>query len=497
VNIATSATQTVNSKLSLKLGSGLQFERIIGSSQADSLTGNSLANILTGNAGADVLNGGLGSDTLDGGAGNDLYVFGGATTGGETDTIVETPSLDSDTLDFSSRTVAVTVSIATGAQQQVHTDRKLILSSGLAVENVIGGSGIDTLTGNSRANILTGNAGHDVLNGGLGSDTLNGGAGNDTYVFGGATSGGEIDTIVETPSLDSDTLDFSSRTSAITVHIGTGAQQQVHTDRKLILGSGLAIENAIGGSSHDSLTGNSRSNTLTGNTGNDILNGGLGSDFLIGGPGSDRYVFGGATVGGELDTITELSNLDQDTLDFSSRTTAVKMNIGDSVNQQQVHTDRKIKLSSGLGIDIVLGGSGDDTLTGNSSNNVLVGNGGKDKLTGNSGRDILIGGLGLDTLSGGNDDDVLISGRTTHDATPSSLGSLLTGWISGSSYATRVAALKAGVGSPAVTLKAKTTALNDSGEKDSLTGGSGADWYFKAIDEAILDLFSGEIVEAL
>lgn len=171
------------------------------------------------------------------------------------------------------------------------------------------------------------------------------------------------------------------------------------------------------------------------------------------------------------------------------------LNISDSVNQQHVHTDRKIKLWYGLGIEIVLGSSGDDTLIGNSSNNVLVGNGGKDKLTGNSGRDILIGGLGLDTLSGGNDENILISSRTTHDATPSSLGSLLTGWISGSSYATRVAALKAGVGSPAITLKAKKTAFNDGVEKDSLTGGSGTDWYFKALDEVILDLFAGEIIE--
>jgi Ca2+-binding RTX toxin-like protein len=173
------------------------------------------------------------------------------------------------------------------------------------------------------------------------------------------------------------------------------------------------------------------------------------------------------------------------------------VNISDSVNQQQVHTDRKIKLSSGLGFEIVLGGSGNDTITGNSSNNVLVGNAGNDTLKGNSGRDILIGGLGLDTLSGGNDDDVVISGRTTHDASPTSLGTLLTGWISGNTYATRVAALKSGIGSPVVALKAKTTVLNDSSEKDSLSGGSGTDWYFKALDEVINDLISGEILESL
>lgn len=136
-------------------------------------------------------------------------------------------------------------------------------------------------------------------------------------------------------------------------------------------------------------------------------------------------------------------------------------------------------------------------ITGNSSNNVLVGNGGSDTLIGNSGRDILIGGLGLDTLSGGSHDDILISGRTTHDASPTSLGTLLTGWISGSPYGTRVTNLKAGVGSPVVALKPTITVLNDSGEKDNISGGSGTDWYFKALDEVITDLLSGELVEAL
>jgi hypothetical protein len=265
----------------------------------------------------------------------------------------------------------------------------------------------------------------------------------------------------------------------------------------LKLGSGLQFESIIGGSGNDTLTGNSLPNILTANAGNDVLNGGPGSDNLIGGVGSDRYVFGIAGVGGELDTITEASSLDQDTLDFSSRTVAVTVNISDSVNLQQVHTDRKIKLSSGVGIEIVLGGSGDDTITGNASNNVLVGNGGKDRLTGSSGRDILIGGLGLDTLSGGDDEDILISGRTAHDASPVSLGALLSGWSSSSAYATRAAALKAGVGSPVVATKPKTTVLNDSGEKDVLAGGLNTDWYFKAIDEDISDLLGVEIVELI
>ncbi len=206
-------------------------------------------------------------------------------------------------------------------------------------------------------------------------------------------------------------------------------------------------------------------NTLTSNAGNDILNGGLGSDTLIGGIGNDTYVFGGATVGGETDTITEASGAGTDTLDFSSRTMAITVNISDSTKAQQVHTDRMLKLSSGLGIEIVLGGSGNDRLTGSSIANVLVGNGSNDTLIGNKGRDILIGGTGLDTISGGDGEDIIITGRTTSDASPANLATLLTAWQATTSYSTRVAALRRGVGSPKVSLIKKTNVLNDSGAR--------------------------------
>jgi len=495
MSLGTTVDQIVNQNVRLRLNSASAFENLIGGAGYDILTGNAHPNRITGNEGGDRIDGGSASDVLVGGSGNDHYIFKADGVADEVDSIIEASGRESDTLDFSALSIPVKVNISTGAQQTIHTNRSLILGSGVGVENVVGGFGNDRLIGNSRSNTLVGNAGNDIINGWLGSDQLIGGPGSDTYWFGRATVGGEVDTISETARQDSDKLDFSSRLTAVRVNISTGLQQIVHTDRSLILGSGLAIENITGGSGDDSLTGNSLANTVIGNAGNDILNGGLGSDLLIGGRGDDRYVFGGATVGGEPDTITEASNLDRDTLDFSSRTIDVTMNISDSVNQQQVHTDRKLKLSSGLGIDIVLGGSGNDRLTGSSIANVLVGNGGNDTLIGNSGRDILIGGQGLDTISGGNDDDIVIAGRTTSDANPANLSTLLTGWLASTSYSTRVAALRAGVGSPKVSLVKKSNVVNDSGQDDQLSGGAGTDWFFRATDDVIADLFSGELLD--
>ena len=70
-------------------------------------------------------------------------------------------------------------------------------------------------------------------------------------------------------------------------------------------------------------------------------------------------------------------------------------------------------------------------------------------------------------------------------------------WISANSYATRVANLRAGVGTPTVSLKATINVLNDAGEDDSLTGGAGTNWYLKALDDMITDLLAGEILDVL
>jgi Ca2+-binding RTX toxin-like protein len=110
---------------------------------------------------------------------------------------------------------------------------------------------------------------------------------------------------------------------------------------------------------------------------------------------------------------------------------------------------------------------------------------------------LLIGGLGRDSLDGGTDDDILIAGRTTHDGLTANLNIVRQEWSSSLSYTSRVSRLRAGVGSPAVSLKARTSVLNDAGDDDSLTGGSGSDWFLRALDDAILDLATSELIDLL
>ena len=204
-------------------------------------------------------------------------------------------------------------------------------------------------------------------------------------------------------------------------------------------------------------------------------------------------------------TFCESAGQGTDSLRFASLSVDVVLNLGTSL-VQQVHANRSLKLNSASTIENAVGGTGADTLTGNAlsnrlwgndGNNILVGLAGDDMLFGGAGRDLLIGGLGADTLDGGNGDDILIAGRTTIDTNIARLSTLRTEWVSANTYQDRITNLRAGVGSPIVSLQATINVLNDANEIDTLTGGTGFDWYFQAVDDVITDLFAGAVVDVL
>jgi Ca2+-binding RTX toxin-like protein len=398
LDLGSTAAQSVHSNRTVKLDSISTFENIIGGSGSDVLTGNALANTLTGNGGADTLNGFTGNDTLIGGLGDDTYTFSVPTAGAEADLVTELADQGTDTFDFATLTVGVTLNINNNAIQNVHSNRTLKLNSFSTFENVIGGSGSDVLTGNSLANTLTGNGGSDTLNGFTGNDTLIGGLGDDTYTFSVPTAGAEADLVTELADQGTDTLNFAALTVGVTLNVNNNAVQNVHTNRTLKLNSFSTFENVIGGSGSDVLTGNALPNTLTGNGGADTLNGFTGNDTLIGGLGDDTYTFSVPTAGAEADVVTELANQGTDTLNFAALAVGVTLNINNNAIQN-VHTNRTLKLNSFSTFENVIGGSGSDVLTGNALANTLTGNGGSDTLNGFTGNDTLIGGLGDDTYT--------------------------------------------------------------------------------------------------
>ena len=60
-------------------------------------------------------------------------------------------------------------------------------------------------------------------------------------------------------------------------------------------------------------------------------------------------------------------------------------------------------------------------------------------------------------------------------------------------------ALGASVGPSVALLKANVTVTNDatSGSADTMTGGTGEDWFFRALDDVFTDLLAGETLDVL
>ena len=123
---------------------------------------------------------------------------------------------------------------------------------------------------------------------------------------------------------------------------------------------------------------------LTGTSGADLLSG-LGGDDILIGLGGDDTLNGGSG---------------NDTASYAEQTVALQIRL--NTTAAQATGAGNDKLSS---IENLIGGSGNDTLTGNDPANRLDGGDGNDLLNGAAGGDVLIGGRGQDILSGGSGAD--------------------------------------------------------------------------------------------
>ena len=149
----------------------------------DSLYGGPGLDTLYGQAGNDTLYGGDGGDTMIGGPGDDFYYGEGGNDKFKQDAGLDgNDSFDGgtgiDTVDYSKRTVGVTVTMDDGLANDGEPGSEADFVD-LSVENATGGAGDDVLVGSDALNVLTGNDGDDQLFGGRGGDELHGGNGAD------------------------------------------------------------------------------------------------------------------------------------------------------------------------------------------------------------------------------------------------------------------------------------------------------------------------------
>ncbi len=248
------------------------------------------------------------------------------------------------------------------------------------------------------------------------------------------------------------------------------------------LNAGGSLSGTInGGAGADTLVGANQANTWSvSNSNAGKLNGTsfTGIENLSGGNQNDNFVLAKSKgVTGHIDGGAGINMLD-----YAAYSSSVVVNLA---------TGTATNIGGGIGnISVVRGGSGNDTLTADNGNDVLIGGSGSDKLFAAGGRALLFGGTGADTLAGGAGESILFSGTTKFDSNLAMIDNLLAYWSrTDLDYATRVSSLKVGVSG--ISPLNSTNVTNDT-SADTLTGGSGLDWYFAKLSGSSKDTVSGQ-----
>ena len=424
------------------LDGGEGADTLNGGDDNDQLVGGNGDDILNGSTGDDVLTGGPGNDTLDAGYGSDRILFGrgdgqDALTSydpyGETDTLVFGAGIALGDIKLVKSGNYLIIELINSEDQikialwfydakyqldqfeladgTVYTASEFMNAFSVysdptdGNDTLTGYEGVDTMIGGAGNDTLTANGGNDSLGGGTGDDTLRANDGDDFL------DGGEGNDILD------------------------------------------------GGNDNDQLFGGIGDDTLNGGSGDDVLTGGAGNDSLNGGTGNDRYLFG---IGDGQDLLNTYDSSDlslyTDTLVFGEGITLADLSLVKSGD------DLIIKLAGGddqvtiyfwfkyerYQVDLVeladgttytpaelvvalpvlselIGGDGNDSLTGYEGIDIMNGGLGNDTLNGVDGDDTLEGGEGDDTLNGGNDNDQLMGGIGDDTLNGNSGNDILTG----------------------------------------------------------------------
>ena len=351
------------------LDGGTGNDTLSGNDGNDSMNGQSGADQLYGNNGNDIMNGSTGDDYLEGGQGADTYIL---TKAGGQDRI---NNYDSDSgIDVAKFTDAATTDV-TGITRY---SNDLVLTYGalggqLTLENYFSSDSyqVDTFDFTNLDWTLTDITNKVITKGTERGDNISGynGGTNKIFAYGGNDS----------------------------IYGGDGND---------FLYGGTGNDTLRGNDGNDSMLGQNGADTLYGDNGNDGLNGGAGDDRLEGGQGADTYLI---AKGDGHDVIY---NYDSDSaVDLIMFTNVA---LCDLTGATQVGNDfvlsygtdsqvtvqyhfyganyqvGKYIFSDGPMINnVVMGSTGDDSLSGTATtNDLIVGAGGVDTMTGLAGDDV-------------------------------------------------------------------------------------------------------------
>lgn len=420
--------------------------RVDGGDGSDSVSGGVAADTLTGNSGDDYVFGRQGDDVVSG---------GGTTNADGADEIFGGDGFD--TVNYKDRVGNVHVGIGTDADDgesgegdNVHTDVEgavgglgddtFTAAAGFGGVYFYGNVGDDTLTGANDNDTLIGSEGSDELTGGDGDDlfpamdlevdVINGGGGNDTAMIDtGATDdsvtgvenviGDEVASDPETTSdaaasLDGRNLIVTGGADDDSIRVQPSADgdeifvivSNANGTRVSSFSDGdIDTINVAGGAGDDIislglvdrpsfLSGGDGDDVIVGGDGDDTIDGGAGSDLLFGRDAADRFLTSDDPDGGDYIS----GGAGSDVVDYSGRNEGIHAGLGQLPDDGERGEGDNLQTD----IEVVLGGSGDDTMDTTSARPVFFsGNAGNDSLTGGNGDDTLVGGPGADVLDGG------------------------------------------------------------------------------------------------
>ena len=389
----------------------------------DRLTGGSADDRLEGGAGADTLSGGGGADRLRGGDGNDSLgnAVGGDTLYGEA---------GNDSL-YGGFTPGVDDAVLDGGDGNDY-----FVTYG-ANDSVYGGAGDDVVSGDSGNEFIDGGGDDDYLWIATGSDTVYGGAGNDTIqeggggddtIYGGTgadsiTSGDDIQTFVVEDAfgndtiadagggVDNDLIDASAVTSGITVTY-SGAKAGTLTDGTDTIGFS-GIERLTATAQADSIDGRTDGAGLDidAGAGADTIWLGAGADSLDAGDGNDSIDIDGDSVGPSRGDDTILGGDGSDTLDLGdyNYTWATDAGLTGTITDAGFSITNGTDTFTGAGIEVFQFSYGGDTIDA-SATTTGVSLFGRDGSYNGVNDDMLIGGSGNDTISSADGHAVITGG---------------------------------------------------------------------------------------
>lgn len=340
-----------------------------------------------------------------------------------------------------------------------------------------GGEGNDTLVGGTGADTLNGGVGNDTLRGAAdaagdtAADTLNGDADNDILDAGNAANGGDT----FNGGAGSDTVSYANRTNDLTVTMGAGANDGETGETDNVAAD---VEVLTGGAGDDTLTGGAANNTINGGAGDDTINGGAGDDTLNGDAGDDTFLSpaadGADTYNGGAGT---------DLVSYDGRTATVTASIDGVANDGEDAELDNVKAD----IEDLIGGDGNDTLTGSAGNNELTGGDGDDVLNGGAGNDTFVAAAtddGSDTFNGGAGVDTIDYSARTGDLTVTMGDATDNDGLTGEAdnVASDVEDLIAGDGDDTITGNDLANNIDGGAGADVIDGGAGNDILFGGAD---------------